>query len=294
MVMKPEAKIVPRLSRDEYDGIQRVNWSTLKHMTRSPAHYRQQLLGGGKDSDARKVGRAVHMAIFEPEDFAARCVVWTEGRRAGKAWEAFRAANEGKEPLTEAEHAHCLALQQAAQSHPLAGKYLRGGMPEATALFSLPVPESIGLPLIECKARFDFIADPPISALVDLKTTLDASPEGFGRQAWRYRYHAQAAFYVDGMRAATGRELPYVIVAIEKEPPHAVVVYRVPEAVLDVGREEYRNALARLAICRSESSWPGYAETELELELPRWATHFADDEDVGGLDLEIGGVSDAR
>ena len=138
---------------------------------------------------------------------------------------------------------------------------------------------------MDCKGRLDFVTQSGV--LVDLKTTRDASPEGFGRECARYDYHGQAAFYRDGYAAATGQHLPYVLVAVEVNRPYVVQVYRLHDDVLALGREKYRNLLARLNVCRKESRWPGYGDAELDLMLPRWAVP-REDEDVTGLDLVIG------
>lgn len=274
------------MSRAQYEADPGVNWSSLKHMKRSPQHYRHRLLQQDRDTDARKRGRVFHLALFEPERFASSVAVWTGGRRYGKEWDAFRAANDGRELVTEAEHALCLAIQRAALGHPAAQRYLGGGRGEVSALWTHVAPAVGAVPgfSIDCKGRFDFVTK--AGAIVDAKSTRDASPEGFGREVWRYGYHTQAAYYVDGHAAATGKRLPYVFVAVEAEPPHAVAVYRVPDVILDLGREEYRALLQRLALCRAESRWPGYFEGEADLELPRWSGIYDDEgSDLSGLGL---------
>src|SRR5258708_4790284 len=89
------------LSREDYDNIVAVNWSTLKHMDRSPAHYRQELLEWDHDTSAKKRGRVSHLAIFEPERWRNSVAVWDGDRRAGKLWEQFVERNKGLELLTE-------------------------------------------------------------------------------------------------------------------------------------------------------------------------------------------------
>lgn len=275
------------LSREEYERLPGVNWSRLKHLARSPAHYRHEAFASPPDdTPARKVGRCVHLAILEPEKFAASVAVWTGGRRAGNAWDAFVEDNDGRELLTEAEHAHCLAVAEKVRTHPVASRYLTGGAAEVSMQWDAVLPALGGLPeqRIACKGRVDYLGP---AGLVDLKTTRDASPDGFGREVWKYRYHTQAAFYTDGHEAATGRRLPYVLIAVESELPLVVQVYRVPEPILELGRSEYRPLLERLAFCRSQDAWPGYADEELELSLPPWATRGLDDDDADGLDLEM-------
>jgi exodeoxyribonuclease VIII len=278
--------VIYDLPREEYDRLDGVNFSTLKEMAKSPAHYRHKLLGQDVDTDARKLGRASHIAALEPERFRSECVRWDGGRRAGKEWEAFKAKHRGREILTEDEYQRCMDIQRAVRGDARALSLLSGGRGEVTLLWT-HVAQAVGeLPGYEtrCKARPDFIS--PL-AIVDLKTTRDGSPEGFGREAWRYRYHMQAAYYADGYEAATGTRLPYFIIAVESADPCVVQVYRVPESKLAMGHAEYRGLLDRLAVCRRESRWPGYGDGELELELPRWAMAQNDDEDVTGLDLVL-------
>lgn len=284
-------KGVYQMERAEYDAIQATNFSKLKNMARSPAHYRHGLVAPDVDTRPKRRGRVSHLAIYEPELFAQAVAVWPH-RKQGKVWDVFAEAHANQEIMTTAEHEQCLAIAAAVRSHVSAGPYVAGGRAEATVLWTHTVPGIGALPgyAIECKARLDFLSN--VGAIVDLKTTRDASPGGFGRQVHAYRYYMQAAFYVDGYAAATGRTLPYVLVAVEAAPPHVVQVYRVTEDVLEFGRAEYRALLERLHACREDNVWPGYGEGEMDLELPRWAIPRADDEDLTGLGLNFG--SDAE
>lgn len=316
--MKDPGTGIHRIAREQYDRLDRVNWSTLKLLAKSPAHYRHRLFGQDEDTDGKKLGRCTHMAVLEPERFRSAVAVWTGERRAGNAWEEFREENEGRELLREGEHAHCLALQAAVHRDPLASRYLAGGRAEQSLLWTRTVPPGPGVcpracepihpkPLaaqkcascgdvlegvagynIDIKSMVDFISN--AGCIVDLKTTRNASPLGFGKECWNYRYDAQAALYVDGYRAVTGKDVAYIIVAVESEQPHVVQVYRIPDHVLEVGREHYRTLLDTLNLCRSESRWPTYADGELELQLPRWAVR-ADDDDASDFGLIIGGES---
>lgn len=279
--------VFPGMDRERYDRTDAVNFSTLKIMGRSAAHYRHAILQPRKDTAALKFGRATHLAVFEPERFRALVVTWTGGARRGKAWETFEEEHAGLEILTEDETEKVLALQQSVRANPIAARYLAGGKAEVSMRWSVESSFSDEIPPapVECKGRVDFIAD--AGAIVDLKTTRDASQSGFGRAAWNYRYHMQAAFYADGHAYATSKRLPFVFVAVESEPPFAVQVYRVPDAILQVGRDEYQALLSYLSKCRHESRWPAYGDDEMELTLPGWVMPN-EDEDVAELDLLIG------
>lgn len=294
---------IHQLTRDEYDavgreqrdllGVQwgRVNWSTLKWMVRTSAHYRHAVRETFEDSDVKRLGRVVHLSVFEPELFDEKVVRWEGKVRNGKVWEAFCAEHARKEILTQHAYGEALAISAAVKRDPVAAPFLVGGRAEQSLLWthSPAVAEEL-LPRyrLACKGRLDYVLE---GAIVDLKVTRDASPEGFGRQAWGFRYDAQAAFYVDGLEALTGKRRPYILIAAEAAPPYAVAVYQVPEAVLAGGRELYTSLLERVAECREKDAWPGYGEQVRELELPRWAMPWADGgEDLADAGLEFGGL----
>lgn len=282
---------VHQLDRAQYDAVDRTNWSTLKHMAKSPAHFAFARRQAWKDTDPRKRGRATHLAVFEPELYRSGVIRWDGGPRRGKGWEAFQEEHAGKEILTEDAFDAVAATAEAVRADPVAAQFLVGGHAEVSVLWTHEAPdqgELLPAYRLGCKGRLDYVQTAELAPIVDLKTTRDASPEGFGRESWFYRYDAQAALYVDGFLAATGQRRPYVMVAVEAEAPHVVAVYRVPANVLDGGREHYRQLLARVAECRAQDRWPGYCEDVRELELPRWATAWTQDEDLSEAGLELG------
>lgn len=272
--------VIHGLTRTEYDLISRTSWSKLKIMGKSPAHYRHALLQPeGERTDALIVGNATHVSVFEPEEFSSRFAVWREGRRAGKDWEAFKKKNAGRDILTEAQALEVHAIAKAVRDDATAGKYVSGGRAEVSLTWTQTLPEFAGMPetVVESKARLDFVGADFIS---DLKTARDASPSRFGSQAWNLDYLGQAAWYVDGYKAATGRELPFFMVAVEKCAPFVTQVYEVTPHLLDMGRERYRDLLGRWAFCKSEGRWPGYVDGVSELQLPTWAQDNLEDDDL--------------
>lgn len=147
------------------------------------------------------------------------------------------------------------------------------------------------------------------NVVVDLKTTDDASREGFSRSIATWRYDVQHPYYLDGLREAiaqSGGELPaeavegaaelsaywvddatgmlcrcrpdfwrgepkhFVFIAVEKKPPHAVGVYVLDEESVELGREQYRSDLRRYAECMANDNWPGYGEKIQTISVPEW------------------------
>lgn len=275
MTLPNEDGVYPGLDREAYDRIARVNWSTLKHMQRSPFHYRSATQRQFKDTDPMRIGRATHAYSLEPETFLARWAVWEGKRRDGKEWEGFLAKAAGLEVLTAKQYQQVKDMASAALTSEHAGRYLRGGATEVTVLWT---HKATG---VQCKSRLDHAAT-AVRAIVDLKTTADASPAGFARLSWNLDYRGQAAFYDDAWEAVTGERHPYIIVAVESAAPHAVQAYSLPEHVLAPGRAMYQGLLERLVVCRKENWWPAYAAGVLELETPPWAGQDAEASEAMG------------
>ena len=247
------------MTHDEYARIPGANWSALRHLLKSPQHYRYALQSPDEDTASRALGRAAHCAVLEPAAFAERYAVWAGDRRA-KGYAAFLEASGPKEVLTAAEYEAVKGMSLAVHNHPVAREYVTGGQAEELVRWQV-----LGR---GCKGRLDYRV---ASGLVDLKTTRDASPEGFAREVLRYLYHGQAAWYVDGARTAGLRVDDWTWVAVESSAPYAVAVYRAPPELLELGRGLYRKALERLEACEASGKWPGYSEAVVTLQVPQWA-----------------------
>ncbi|MGZ6369962.1 MAG: PD-(D/E)XK nuclease-like domain-containing protein, partial [Bdellovibrionota bacterium] len=106
----------------------------------------------------------------------------------------------------------------------------------------------------------------------DFKSAEDASPEGFQRACDRYDYHRQAAWYVDGVQAITGKAPLFVFAVYETSSPFAAAFYYATPEMLREGRTENRALLLKYAHCLKENRWPGYSEEILPIDLPAYRT----------------------
>jgi len=267
------------ISNDDYHGGVGVSKSGLDVLARSPLHYWAKYIDPNRErkepTPAMKLGTAIHTAVLEPDEFSKRHMVApVVDRRTkdGKAtWEQFVADAEaaGADLISAEDFATCQAISQQVRQHPTARKVFANGTPELSAYWT---DAETGL---LCKCRPDWLGLPLI---VDLKSTEDASAEGFAKSAWNYRYWVQAAWYVDGIEQATGqRPDAFVFAAFEKSAPYACAFYFADEAMLDMGRREYRKQLRVLAECKAADKWPGYPTDVLPLGVPAWALKAAND-----------------
>lgn len=268
------------MTEQEYRQLPGVRWTHLKAMAVSPAHYQAaiEVTDGGDDEDtpARRIGRAAHCLLLDgPTVFANSWATWCGDRRS-KAWKEFE-AKETREILSESESTVVINVVAAVQRHPIAKSRLIGAREQAVTWRD----EHTGL---RCKARIDLQTN---ERLIDLKTTGRLDHREFAGTSARLRYHAQLAFYGDGLRANgwSGEPEP-LIVGVETSRPWDVVVYELPSAAVDAGRREYRRLLELVAECQASGTWPGRAPDRIvPLELPEWAFGgFDDGLDMSGLE----------
>ena len=259
----------PDLPFTSYLALECLSPSGAKVLTRSPAHYRHHRDHAPAETAALRIGKAVHSLALEGRpafDLAFAVEPKADGRtKEGKAIKAaFAESAEGKTIITASEAELVEGMAAGILSHPLASALLADGTPELSMLWDDP---ETGCP---CKGRADLarLAD---GAIIDLKTTIDASPAAFARSALSFGYHTQAAAYLSGAAALGADAGDFIIVAVEKAAPFAVGIYRLPDAALELGRRRWREACALYAQCLESGRWPGYAEGIQELALPNWA-----------------------
>lgn len=278
---------VPRAAYDELTD--RVNYSTLKLFDRSPFHYKhaiderdRELEEDPEGSDTLVAGQLAHTLALEPHLFESTFAVWrkADGKRDARTekYKGFlaKAALEQKTIVTDEQLEHAKAIAHAIRTSPAAAPYIVGGSREVTVLWDYEEPQ-VG-PLdgwtMPMRARLDYVTD---AAIIDLKSAVSAKAEDFQRNAWNLGYFSQAAMQLDGFCAISRRIRPYLWLVVENRPPYAVAVYEPSHEGLELGRKRYQEWLRTLHVCREReekkepNAWPGYTDSPLQLDPPRWA-----------------------
>ena len=274
-------RIVAGVDFAKYRAAAGVNVSSLKEFSRSPLHYRYAKDNPKPTTAAMSLGTAAHCATLEPDRIGAEFAAWAS-RRAGKEWEAFKAEAEasGRTVLAADELDTALDIAEAVRGCLDAMVYLANGHAEVSMAWHDAETGTA------CKGRVDWLTTlDGCDVVVGLKTTRDLRPRKFAAQAADLCYHWQWSFYADGFERITGRKPLVVEIVVESAAPHAVAVYRIPEHVLERGRQEYRDALEQLARCEASGVWPGPVVGEVEFDLPGWA--YPEDENDIILDEAV-------
>jgi hypothetical protein len=241
MSLPSEPGIYRDISWDQYNEIDAVRRSFLWDLFKLSPGHAQHFARVHKESDAMDFGTMVHTALLQPEEFP-RCYTimpafeadaenltkqgkvpaspkaTTYYREKAKAFEAM-CASTGTSIVPQAQYDAAYEMGKKIRGHQVAAKFFqRGASSEAVVLWR---HEPTGL---LCKARFDCLVEGELPTALDVKTTADALPRGFGYSIRKWGYYFQAAFYLSGLRAVGLKHPNFLFLAGESKEPYAVIV----------------------------------------------------------------------
>lgn len=303
--MKPG--IYPDLSMDDYHGSDAVGSSSLRLAGRSIDHYRAYLETGIEETKSMRIGTAVHYAVLEPDKFQRRYIDsqpplefdnWRHKKTAIMAslgmtigeiadelsikpktitgyldreevqamiehYEAF--PPDDCPDLSGEEMDIVRRCQEAVLTHPVASEMVESATKEISHFWK---DEGTG---ILCKCRPDMMIDQDI--IVDLKTCQDARPDAFQRSVAKWGYHAQAAWYREGVKQAAGDDRPnFLFLCVETGDVAGVSIYHCDSELMERGHAAAMECLDAIHGHRSgRDKWTGYPTEITPLSLPAWA-----------------------
>lgn len=222
-----------------------------------------------KTTPAMTLGSAFHVMNLEPELFSSQFVFEEINKRTnvGKA-RVLELSDMGVTILSAEEFEKVQGMTASLNRHPLAKEMFKGGVSEMSHFAELD-----GVP---AKCRTDYEKG---GKIIDLKSCIDASPEGFASAVAKYGYHIQVAYYVDVYNAANSAKLTYedfFFVCVENTAPYAVAVYTLDKDSYETGQKLYKKVLKEYKNYLSQTNpleanlEAGYYAGILSLSLPLW------------------------
>jgi hypothetical protein len=253
------------ISNADYHADPALGSTSLKTLAlRTPAHWKWES-EHPVHKDAYDIGTAAHSLILE-DDTSQLVIVEADDwkLKASQIAKANTRAN-GKIALLPKEMALVKAMRDSVMAHPLARNAFTGHRAEESVFW-----EEEGQ-MFKCRP------DAWKSGLVvDLKTTVDANPNEFGKTAFNFGYFMSAPHYIDGIKAATGEAVKFAFVNVEKTAPYLVSVTEISDEDLNRGRFQLDRAKRIYRECVASGNWPGYAAFTTT-SLPRWAQFELDE-----------------
>lgn len=287
---KQELGLFADMPIEDYHRGPGISSTALKKDLEAPKLHKAYVDGmlSDEETPATVMGSAVHCAVLEPNKFQDIYAVVPSGIKKPTVaqinakkpsiktielinwWDEFNRENAGKNQIKEEERDLSFRIRDAVWTHPEAKEYFFNYQTELSGWYlDQDFEHGEGTNML-CRYRPDLRSD---DFIVDLKTTVSAEKEKFGRQALKMGYHISAAHYLAGDTALKGTtHNQFIIIAVEKTPPYMVSVYAFLDRQLGLGRWERRRALNEIKKCRDEKLWPGYNnDVAVGIEFPPWA-----------------------
>lgn len=261
------------MSNEEYHAAPGTSSSHIKEIIdKSLLHFWHKHINPDREPEPRKkhfdFGTAAHAAILEPDRIGEVCAVsppFNLRSPTGRAErDKFAEENPDRAILLPDEYQAVLAIRDRVHTHPVVSGLLTGGRAEQT-FFAID-PETGEL----IKCRPDYLHDNGF-AMLDVKTTADASQHEFGRHSGNLAYDISVPWYFDVLKALYG-ETPkhFIFLAIEKDPPYAMGLYYAQPHDIERARIAARRHFLRIVEAKRTNYWPDYASEVLPLVLPGW------------------------
>lgn len=254
--------IVTKITEKEYRDSTGLSQSMLKHFSVSPAHYLAETETKSEPTKAMILGTAFHANMLddEPSDiYAVKRKV--DGRsKEGRLYnEEFALENAGKIIIDSDEHSRIISMADSVMGHPFAGELMQKLTHKEFAVYG-------DFKGVRLKGKIDgYIEQGGI--IIDLKTAEDASPKGFKKAIFDCQYNLQVAHYTWLMLNAGKPVNCFYFIAVEKQAPYAVGVYKMSPISVMQSMSTWENLIDRFKICQETGNYPAYSDNPVEITL---------------------------
>lgn len=270
-------KLVP------FKGLQTKGATPRHYWEASPLNPKRK---PAEQTDALRIGSAFHDALLLPDRWRDPTVYHFlpdgfDRRQKAKQAEEIAAADAAEESglvlITPNEAEQINAMAKAMRDHPGANAVLSDGVAELTLAWQ---DKETG---VWVRARPDWLPDTRWLAC-NVKSTADASYDGFQKDVTKYRYAMSAALEMDGIAAIYGRAPKnYLHPVVEKPGKNwergdylPVALWELPPEDIEYGRQLNRRALRVFADCLMADRWPSYADEPALCGMSGWQRRLID------------------
>lgn len=248
-------EILENLSFSDYKKLDALSKHQLDDIHISIKYWQFKQQNPSVPSKSMVLGSAFHDLVLQPEIYNETWVVEPKvdlRTKAGKDLkEAFMTENAGKQFIDSETFGVISQMQAAINDHELAKDLLHNTKREVSVVNNKHV---------KFKCRADAISS---DYIIDLKTTSSKTIDEFKREIFKFRYHVQAACYLDHFEMSDKK---FLIIAVQTtEPFDVVVVYNLLDSTIQQGRDEYVADIAKYLLWRDAGIYNGLAQEMVQV-----------------------------
>lgn len=278
------AGIYDNISIEDYHSNEWISSTGLKRAKKSLKDF--YLYSKGYYSNERKshfdFGNAFELALLDKEAFSEKVTIFESSNRPEKDKTFASTKNkEWKESIFSTDN--YVINYDGKESYRVIEEMLRSCYSDAVIRklienieyqYSMFWEDENGLKL---KTRPD-ICKSKKNIIVDVKTTINGSPESFSKDLAKNDYPFQAVMQIDGVVKSgfMSHVDEYYWLVCEKEPPFSATLYKFEEEDIEYCMFEYEYTKRNVAECIKTNNWPSYSQRSdnkwgiLSAQIPLW------------------------
>lgn len=262
------------IPREIYERDPGYRQSTIKAFgaANSPFHFKYEQDNPPKRPACLRIGDCVDSAIADSAEVHASKFVIYEDRRQGKVWDAFEEKNADKVILNRTEANTVTDCVLALARHDDTQKILAACHKQVCVIANHAEHGWRLKGLLDLLPDRSRCSDMLASYAFDLKTAIDASPEGFSDACFKFGYATQAAFYMKLLEWNDVMIDHFGFIVVETVPPHQVAIHFIQR-----GSAEYIYGIAQMGRllplfhrCVTDNIWPSYGDEWREVRFKRY------------------------
>jgi len=287
-MIEPKPGIYENVSFEDYLAVPAFHKSMVAPALRSTQHLHHYIKTEQKSTKFMDFGSLLDCLLLEPGIFSTQFIEipedaedskgnhkpWSNQLKYCKAWNKEQ-RDLGLTPYSSADYDKASTIIKNIHEHETAGPWMQGGKDQVAIVWE---DKETGL---LCKGRIDKLHP---DYVVDLKSTVNASPSEFRRTMNNFLYHVQGAMYSGGLSQLNGGDyLPFNLVVAESDAPHCVATYIIGDESIVKGEELFKRAIHKYKDYL-EMGPTGYSKLPQEIEIPQWAFYVEEDFDESLLE----------
>lgn len=267
-----------------YFEIDALSNSSLSLLKASPAKFYAVYIAKTlkqEETDAMRLGSAVHMLALEPERFseqyeilegpinpATKKVYGKDSDKFRKWLEEAQAAFKPKKVLIADEFQSSLEIAKAFQNRDEILKIMSADCEKLFERFFELLYVVEGEEPLRIKCKPDCVI-PSEGIIIDLKTTQDPNPDSWKWSAEDYGYHRQAAIYLEAMESLYGKRFQFLFGVVRSKAPYEVGVYELSQRSIDRGWSEVTALIEDYKQRKATGDWlSSWQKGIAEIEVP--------------------------
>lgn len=258
--------IIPDMPDDAYFAHPALSQSRIKVLA-GPGGAAKLRAERHQTTQPQRFGKLIHRAVLQP-DRLSEFYATANGRRGSPEWKVIERNSLGREVVGRQEIEEACEIARAVRRWSSNARLL---LDSADAYEVACFWQDQRHPHLEMKAKVDAVSR-DYGAIVDIKSTIDASPEMFRRACLKYGYDLQAAHYLRGWNEVSDWHADtFVILAVEKCFPYLCAAYEFETHTLMAATAELDRLIDAYADHSATGQWPGYPDYIQTLTINREA-----------------------